>query len=875
MADETTTLLIDVKVSADEAIKRQQDLKIAIEAQRSAISELTKEKKGAELAEAKLSEEYIVAESNLKNLNSQLGANQRVLNKMQGDVVGVSGAYAVLNQKSAEAAQLAKDMAVAYGSTDARTIEAVKSAKALSDQLKAVDAATGQFAREVGNYENAAKSMKLELRENTIALAKMKAAGEDNTEAYQKLLKITGELADTIADTREEIKKYASDTQGLDKAIGVFKGIASAAQVAEGAQALLGSESEAVQESIQKMVAIQSVLNGVQEIGNAVQKESSFMMGVMTVKSKVLAGWKITLTTLEKVFGVTAATSMALATAGITVLISGIILLIANFNSIIASLKSFFGIADKFKDTKNDIDANTKALDGFTDATNRSIDRMKAMGKSEQEILNEKKKRFNEELRLNADTYNKIKKLGDDATDEQKEQLKKSYDFVKNAGNERYKLETEQIALTRSLNQKATEDAKKLEEEKNKKIEDGNKKREENNKKRLENEKKAEDERIKQLKENADKAIEVLNYEIEMAKLKEQQRLAGKKLNDKQIYEENIKSINKQYTDEVIALNIKFQQEQITNEEFEKQKKLIRQKRQTDLSLENAASEEAEAKRKEDLKKVQDQKSLEAEQMRLDNEYALAQGDVDRQLQLTTEKLDLQKTAEIEAAEGNAALIAQINEKYRIADVDAHLAAQQAKQEAFMKYADQGMNIASGLNDFVNALGNAELARFEKQNKGKAGFEEEYAKKKEKLERQAAIRNKALSVMSAVMSTAQSIMAALAIPLGAGVPLAITNAAAGALQIATILATPIPGGGGGDSGGASSNIQAPSASISAAANVTGGLVSRSSGQTEQAAATQAMDKALKDNNTTKTVLVTNDLTTALNERVQLQNDNGL
>ena len=829
MADETTTLLIDVKVSADEAIKRQQDLKIAIEAQRSAISELTKEKKGAELAEAKLSEDYIIAESNLKNLNSQLGANQRVLTKMQGDVVGVSGAYAALNQKSAEAAQLAKDMSAAYGPTNEKTIEAVKSAKDLSDQLKAVDAATGQFVREVGNYENGTKSLRAELKEIVGELGRMKLAGQENSDEYRNLSARGGELKDTLTDISTELQNVGSDTRGIDQVVGAFTALGAAAQVAEGAQALLGTESEAVQESIQKMVAIQSVMNGVQEIGNALQKESTFMMGLMAVKSKVLAGWKITLTTLEKIFGVTAATSMALATAGITVLISGIILLIANFNSIIASLKSFFGVADKFKDTKKDIDANTKALDGFTDATNRSIDRMKAMGKSEQEILNEKKKRFNEELRLNADTYNKIKKLGDDATDEQKEQLKKSYDFVKNAGNERYKLETEQIALTRSLNQKAAEDAKKLEEEKNKKVEDGNKKRAENNKKRLENEQKAEDDRLKQLKENADKAIEILTYEIEMAELKEQQRLANQKLTDAEIHSNKIANLELTYTDEKKRLDILLKEKQISQQKYDDEIKLANQKKNTDISIENAAFEESEAQRKKERQAIEAQAEYELQQMKFKNEFDAQQN-----------ALDVEYQQKIEAAKKIGADTVALEAIY----------AEQSKQIAEVKKKAQ-LDVASSL------AGNLAELFGKETNLGKA----------------AASAQVAIQTYQGAMSawTAAQVFPAPFNAIVGGASVAAT-VALGAKSVKDIWAVKAPGASGGSSSAAS--VSTPSASVSAA-SVTGGLVSRSSGQTEQAATTQAMDKALKDNNTTKTVLVTNDLTTALNEKVQLQNDNGL
>ena len=208
----------------------------------------------------------------------------------------------------------------------------------------------------VGHYEDATKNLKLELRENTIALAKMKAAGQDNTEAYQELLKITGELKDTIDDTREEIKKYASDTQALDQAIGVFKGIGSAAQLAEGASALLGKENEDLTKSIQKMVAIQSMLNALQEIGNSLQKESAFMMGVNSVKTKSAAA-------AQAVYAASVGTSTgamklfrtALLATGIGAIVAGLVLLITNWDKLTSAINKSAKEAQRYAEEMENV----------------------------------------------------------------------------------------------------------------------------------------------------------------------------------------------------------------------------------------------------------------------------------------------------------------------------------------------------------------------------------------------------------------------------------------------------------------------------------------------------------------------------------------
>ena len=243
-------------------------------------------------SQGELSSEYIQGSAALKTNQAAIRTQEQLLIKATQATNAQSGS---VDQLRAQLSIVSKQWsalseAERINSDTGKELSAQK--LSLTEALKAEEKATGDNTRNVGNYEEATKSLKLELRENTVALAKMKAAGEDNTEAYKNLLKITGELSDTIADTREEIKKYASDTQTLDQAIGIFKGIGSAAQVAEGAQALLGAENEEIAKSIQKMVAIQSVLNGAQEIGNALQKESAFMIGVKNVAVKAATAWQ-------------------------------------------------------------------------------------------------------------------------------------------------------------------------------------------------------------------------------------------------------------------------------------------------------------------------------------------------------------------------------------------------------------------------------------------------------------------------------------------------------------------------------------------------------------------------------------------------------
>jgi len=202
-----------------------------------------------------------------------------------------------------------------------------------------------------------------------------------------------------------------------------------------------------------------------QSVANVVKEKGAIIDTIVLAKEKALAISKVVLTGLTRIFGLTSAQAWAAATLGISLLITGIIILIANFNEIINAMKSFFGITNEFAETEAKVKSLTKAMEGFNESTQLATERMKAEGKSDQEILNFKKKRYMEELAMNRARYIELKKLTRSLTDEEKTQLEESAKFVKSSTAEKYKLQSEQIALTRSLNQKASEENKKQNDE--------------------------------------------------------------------------------------------------------------------------------------------------------------------------------------------------------------------------------------------------------------------------------------------------------------------------------------------------------------------------------------------------------------------------
>lgn len=137
----------------------------------------------------------------------------------------------------------------------------------LDAHLKDLGADMGEFQRNVGNYAIANKSIKTELKELTAQMAQMLADGVSPTsEQFLSLAERAGTLRDAMADAQATIKDYANDTKVLTNVNSVLQTGMSIWQAYEGAMSAFGIESKGAQETMQKMMGIMSMMNGLQKI---------------------------------------------------------------------------------------------------------------------------------------------------------------------------------------------------------------------------------------------------------------------------------------------------------------------------------------------------------------------------------------------------------------------------------------------------------------------------------------------------------------------------------------------------------------------------------------------------------------------------------
>lgn len=287
-------------------------------------------------------------------------------------------------------------------------------------------------------------------------------------------------------------------------------------------------------------------------------------------------------------------------------------------------------------------------------------------------------------------------------------------------------------------------------------------------------------------------------YESDLTRLKNDEEIANHKQTSKQIYLNTLLQIENDRKLAIQEQDLKLSADKNYQIEHDRQIALITQQNKTAIAQANKAFDESER-----------QRGIEQRRNDLDNELAAVRNNIDLEAKLNSEKREQERQAEILAAETTGASVELINAKYRQLENDADTEKFKKKFEAIKQYADSVSGILSGANELSKQIEAGQLQDAEDANSKKiadlderlkkgsisqkehdkqvAASAAELDKKKAKIARDQAIRDKELSLFSAIVNTASAIVEALP-----NIPLSILAGVTGAIEIGTILATPLP-----------------------------------------------------------------------------------
>lgn len=287
-----------------------------------------------------------------------------------------------------------------------------------------------------GEGEAKIKSLKAQLKEMKNELLGL----DEGSDRFKKLSKEAGELEDRIGDVNQKVKALSSDTKRLDALVGVGSAIAGGFQAAQGAMALFGSNSKEVEKAIQNIIAVQGVLNGVQQVGQFITAKGIVQDALWGKQKSLLtaAQWALN--------AAMTANPIGLIIAGLAALGAAIYAVIKYYDKLVAVFKIWVGIWDE------------QAVKEAEEAKERDkrhkekIDQIKAERAEQEKLHKERQTQFDLEIdRLEAEGKSskalRIQKQ-EDILAEKKAVLQANIDII-NATVQRY--ETEAALRGKSL----------------------------------------------------------------------------------------------------------------------------------------------------------------------------------------------------------------------------------------------------------------------------------------------------------------------------------------------------------------------------------------------------------------------------------------
>lgn len=267
-----------------------------------------------------------------------------------------------------------------------------KAGKGNSDVMKALEKEYAILNQLVNSQAAGFASASAEVKENQKALLQMEQAGLRGTDAFNKLALATGQLKDDIADLKARTKQLGSDTFVFDGLIQSAQTLAGVYGAAQGAAALFGQENEEVQKTLTKLAAVMTIIQSLQAISNAIQKESAMMLLLQQARTKALLAIETirnfvmkgtTRAVVENTAAVeantvaTVATTTATSAATVAARVFRTALIATGIGAILVLLASaasaMSNLSDSTKDATLSIEDITQALQDETTAIDESI----------------------------------------------------------------------------------------------------------------------------------------------------------------------------------------------------------------------------------------------------------------------------------------------------------------------------------------------------------------------------------------------------------------------------------------------------------------------------------------------------------------------
>jgi hypothetical protein len=280
----------------------------------------------------------------------------------------------------------------------------------LNAELKRIESSYGQNARNVGNYTEAVKPLRQQLRDLNMQMQQLAIQGKDNSDEFKNLALQAGKMREAMDDVNETVKRVANNKLEItfNGVIDAARGVAAGFGLVQGASALMGSENEDLQKGMVKLQAIMLTINSLSEIQQLLRKEAAISIALTTARTQAAtAAQAIYATVVGSTTGALKLLRIALASTGIGLAIVAIGVLIAKIIEWTektddqakseAALKMQLEANIKvYEDTKRQIELVNEQKDL---ANKRNIDLAKSSGASAKAIAELENKSYEDQIK--------------------------------------------------------------------------------------------------------------------------------------------------------------------------------------------------------------------------------------------------------------------------------------------------------------------------------------------------------------------------------------------------------------------------------------------------------------------------------------------
>jgi hypothetical protein len=321
-----------------------------------------------------------------KNESKELGAQLRELEK--------SG------QTTTEAY---KQLAAQYQSSTERAAQ-------LDKELKGLDKSVGDNFRNVGNYESALEGVNQKIAAGGMTFRQMSQAIKEyqtiaaqagrDTPIGRKAIDDAAKLQDYLTSIRTQTTRLADDGANMKAALTLGSTVTQGYQGVLSVQALLGNKSQEMLEILTKIQATQGILNSLNAVRNALDKDS-----IMVLKAREVAQ-RLFNSGVEQGSKATQRLNMALKASIAGAVIAGLIALVSQFERIRTALGGASKEMQEYQKTQQE------AIRGTTDLRAKVLDMKIAFDAARDGVISKEKalEKYNAEF---GDTLGKAKDLNE------------------------------------------------------------------------------------------------------------------------------------------------------------------------------------------------------------------------------------------------------------------------------------------------------------------------------------------------------------------------------------------------------------------------------------------------------------------------------